>query len=120
MKGEPGQAEGCLVPGQGASRGVTPSTGTEAEELERPTRREDPGLHLEPSHCPLQYLLQVWAQNTHSEDYAAPLELQVVVTDENDNAPICPPRGPSVSIPELSPPGGLWALLGGWVVVKSL
>ncbi|XP_010812743.1 cadherin-16 isoform X3 [Bos taurus] len=52
-----------------------------------------------------EYLLQVWAQNTHSEDYAAPLELQVVVTDENDNAPICPPRGPSVSIPELSPPG---------------
>ncbi|XP_027372158.1 cadherin-16 isoform X1 [Bos indicus x Bos taurus] len=52
-----------------------------------------------------EYLLQVRAQNTHSEDYAAPLELQVVVTDENDNAPICPPRGPSVSIPELSPPG---------------
>ncbi|OWK16131.1 CDH16, partial [Cervus elaphus hippelaphus] len=52
-----------------------------------------------------EYLLRVWAQNTHSEDYAEPLELQVVVTDENDNAPVCPPRGPSVSIPELSPPG---------------
>ncbi|KAI4571766.1 hypothetical protein MJG53_013872 [Ovis ammon polii x Ovis aries] len=52
-----------------------------------------------------EYLLQVRAQNTHSEDYAEPLELQVVVTDENDNAPVCPPRGPSVSIPELSPPG---------------
>ncbi|XP_055408439.1 cadherin-16 isoform X3 [Bubalus kerabau] len=52
-----------------------------------------------------EYLLQVRAQNTHSEDYAEALELQVVVTDENDNAPICPPRGPSVSIPELSPPG---------------
>uniref|UniRef100_A0A452FX89 Cadherin-16 n=1 Tax=Capra hircus TaxID=9925 RepID=A0A452FX89_CAPHI len=62
-------------------------------------------LDREPSHCPLQYLLQVRAQNTHSEDYAEPLELQVVVTDENDNAPVCPPRGPSVSIPELSPPG---------------
>lgn len=123
MKGEPGQAEGCLVPGQGASGGVTSSTGTEAEELELPTlqkRREDLGLHLKPSHYPLQYLLRVWAQNTHSEDYAEPLELQVVVTDENDNAPVCPPRGPSVSIPELSPPGGLWALLGGGVVVKSL
>ena len=84
---------------------ITSSTGTEAEELERSTRREDPGLHLKPSPCPLQYLLQVRAQNTHSEDYAEALELQVVVTDENDNAPICPPRGPSVSIPELSPPG---------------
>ena len=38
MKGEPGQAEGCLVPGQGASGGVTSSTSTEAEELERSAR----------------------------------------------------------------------------------
>ncbi|KAM9607920.1 cadherin-16 isoform 2-T2 [Trichechus inunguis] len=52
-----------------------------------------------------EYLLQVWAQNTRGEDYAEPLELQVVVTDENDNAPVCPPRGPPISIPELSPPG---------------
>nr|XP_023412262.1 cadherin-16 [Loxodonta africana] len=52
-----------------------------------------------------EYLLQVWAQNTHGEDYAEPLELQVVVMDENDNAPVCPPRGPPISIPELSLPG---------------
>lgn len=48
------------------------------------------------------------AQNTRGEDYAAePLELPVVVMDENDNMPVCPPRGPAISIPELSPPGGL-------------
>ncbi|XP_049719802.1 cadherin-16 isoform X3 [Elephas maximus indicus] len=52
-----------------------------------------------------EYLLQVWARNTRGEDYAEPLELQVVVMDENDNAPVCPPRGPPISIPELSLPG---------------
>ncbi|CAH7073345.1 Cdh16 [Phodopus roborovskii] len=52
-----------------------------------------------------EYLLQVRAQNSHGEDYAEPLELQVVVMDENDNAPVCSPRGPTISIPELSPPG---------------
>ncbi|XP_006878966.1 PREDICTED: cadherin-16 [Elephantulus edwardii] len=52
-----------------------------------------------------EYLLQVWAQNTHGEDYTEPLELQVVVTDENDNAPVCTQPGPPISIPELSPPG---------------
>ncbi|XP_037672394.1 LOW QUALITY PROTEIN: cadherin-16 [Choloepus didactylus] len=52
-----------------------------------------------------EYLLQVWAQNTHGQDYTEPLELHVVVMDENDNGPVCPPRGPPVSIPELSPPG---------------
>ena len=54
------------------------------------------------------------AQNTRGEDYAETLELHVVVMDENDNMPVCPPRGPAISIPELSPPGGLWALSGGW------
>ncbi|XP_059940478.1 cadherin-16 isoform X4 [Mesoplodon densirostris] len=53
-----------------------------------------------------EYLLRVRAQNTRGEDYAAePLELHVVVMDENDNMPVCPPRGPAISIPELSPPG---------------
>ncbi|ELW56776.1 Cadherin-16 [Tupaia chinensis] len=52
-----------------------------------------------------EYLLQVRAQNFRREDYAEPLELHVVVLDENDNAPVCPPRGPPISIPELSPPG---------------
>ncbi|KFO19962.1 Cadherin-16 [Fukomys damarensis] len=52
-----------------------------------------------------EYLLQVWAQNSHGEDYAEALEFHVVVMDENDNAPVCPPHGPSISIPELSPPG---------------
>ncbi|XP_076988782.1 cadherin-16 [Tamandua tetradactyla] len=52
-----------------------------------------------------EYLLQVRAQNTRGQDYAEPLALHVVVMDENDNAPVCPPRGPPVSIPELSPPG---------------
>ncbi|XP_051702578.2 cadherin-16 isoform X1 [Oryctolagus cuniculus] len=52
-----------------------------------------------------QYVLQVQAQNSRGEDYAEPLELHVVVTDENDHAPVCPPRGPPVSVPELSPPG---------------
>ncbi|XP_073883364.1 cadherin-16 isoform X9 [Macaca fascicularis] len=52
-----------------------------------------------------EYVLQVWAQNSRGEDYAAPLELHVLVMDENDNVPVCPPRGPAVSIPELSPPG---------------
>ncbi|XP_003799462.1 cadherin-16 isoform X2 [Otolemur garnettii] len=52
-----------------------------------------------------EYLLQVWAQNSHSEAYAEPLELRVVVMDENDNVPVCSPPGPPVSIPELSPPG---------------
>ncbi|XP_058135866.1 cadherin-16 [Dasypus novemcinctus] len=52
-----------------------------------------------------EYLLQVWAQNTRGEDYADPLELHVVVMDENDNVPVCPSRGPPISIPELSPPG---------------
>uniref|UniRef100_A0A8C8ZLI8 Cadherin 16 n=1 Tax=Prolemur simus TaxID=1328070 RepID=A0A8C8ZLI8_PROSS len=52
-----------------------------------------------------EYLLQVWAQNARGEDYAEPLELHVVVTDENDNAPVCPLPGPPISIPELSPPG---------------
>nr|KAF6409302.1 cadherin 16 [Rousettus aegyptiacus] len=52
-----------------------------------------------------EYLLQVRAQNTRGEDYTEPLELQVVVMDENDNVPVCPPRGPPISIPEFSPPG---------------
>ncbi|XP_069312495.1 cadherin-16 isoform X1 [Eulemur rufifrons] len=52
-----------------------------------------------------EYLLQVWAQNARGKDYAEPLELHVVVTDENDNVPVCPPPGPPISIPELSPPG---------------
>ncbi|XP_026975459.1 cadherin-16 isoform X3 [Sagmatias obliquidens] len=53
-----------------------------------------------------EYLLRVRAQNTRGEDYPAePLELHVVVMDENDNMPVCPPRGPAISIPELSPPG---------------
>ncbi|XP_005078717.1 cadherin-16 isoform X2 [Mesocricetus auratus] len=52
-----------------------------------------------------EYLLQVRAQNSRGEDYAEPLELQVVVMDENDNAPVCSPYGPTISIPELSPPG---------------
>ncbi|KAM5262846.1 cadherin-16 [Ctenodactylus gundi] len=61
------------------------------EELDRETQAE--------------YLLQVRAQNSHGEDYTEPLELHVVVMDENDNAPVCPPRGPLISIPELSPAG---------------
>nr|XP_034378797.1 cadherin-16 isoform X2 [Arvicanthis niloticus] len=52
-----------------------------------------------------EYQLQVRAQNSRGEDYAEPLELQVVVTDENDNAPVCSPHDSTVSIPELSPPG---------------
>ncbi|XP_004690289.1 PREDICTED: cadherin-16 [Condylura cristata] len=52
-----------------------------------------------------EYLLQVRAQNSRGEDYTDPLELHVVVMDENDNAPVCPPSGPPVGIPELSPPG---------------
>ncbi|XP_037371733.1 cadherin-16 [Talpa occidentalis] len=52
-----------------------------------------------------EYLLQVRAQNTRGEDYTEPLELHVVVMDENDNAPVCPPVNPPVGIPELSPPG---------------
>ncbi|XP_032140033.1 cadherin-16 [Sapajus apella] len=52
-----------------------------------------------------EYLLQVRAQNSRGEDYAAPLELHVLVMDENDNPPVCPARGPAVSVPELSPPG---------------
>ncbi|XP_055477392.1 cadherin-16 [Psammomys obesus] len=52
-----------------------------------------------------EYRLRVRAQNSHGEDYAEPLELQVVVMDENDNAPVCSPHGPTISIPELSPPG---------------
>ncbi|XP_078213505.1 cadherin-16 isoform X2 [Callithrix jacchus] len=52
-----------------------------------------------------EYLLQVRAQNSRGEDYTVPLELHVLVMDENDNPPVCPPRGPAVSIPELSPPG---------------
>ncbi|XP_023618914.1 cadherin-16 isoform X2 [Myotis lucifugus] len=52
-----------------------------------------------------EYLLQVRAQNTHGEDYTEPLKLLVVVMDENDNAPACPPRGPPIRIPELSPAG---------------
>ncbi|XP_055991990.1 cadherin-16 isoform X1 [Sorex fumeus] len=52
-----------------------------------------------------EYLLQVRAQNPHGEDYADPLVLPVLVMDENDNAPICPPRGPPIGIMELSPPG---------------
>ncbi|XP_030882565.1 cadherin-16 isoform X4 [Leptonychotes weddellii] len=52
-----------------------------------------------------EYLLQVQARNTRGEDYTEPLELRVVVMDENDNAPVCPLRDSPVSIPELSPPG---------------
>ncbi|XP_051024946.1 cadherin-16 [Acomys russatus] len=52
-----------------------------------------------------EYLLQVRAQNSRGEDYAEPLELQVVVMDENDNAPVCSPHDPTLSIPELSAPG---------------
>ncbi|XP_052022834.1 cadherin-16 isoform X4 [Apodemus sylvaticus] len=52
-----------------------------------------------------EYQLRVRAQNSRGEDYAEPLEVQVVVTDENDNAPVCSPHDPTVSIPELSPPG---------------
>nr|XP_020030142.1 cadherin-16 [Castor canadensis] len=52
-----------------------------------------------------EYLLQVRAQNSRGEDYAEALELHVVVMDENDNAPVCLPSGPSIKIPELSPPG---------------
>lgn len=121
MRGKPGgQAKGCLVIVWLASGGVTSPTGTEAVkehpgELELAIRREPrprpgwscPWLSTEAPHCPLQYLLQVRAQNTHGEDYAEPLKLQVVVMDENDNAPVCPPRGPPISIPELSPAGEL-------------
>lgn len=42
-----------------------------------------------------QYVLQVQAQNSRGEDYAEPLELHVVVTDENDHAPVCPREAPS-------------------------
>ncbi|XP_076694983.2 cadherin-16 isoform X4 [Callospermophilus lateralis] len=52
-----------------------------------------------------EFVLQVRAQNSRGEDYTAPLELHVVVMDENDNGPVCLPHGSSVSIPELSPPG---------------
>ncbi|KAL1784095.1 cadherin-16 isoform X1 [Sigmodon hispidus] len=52
-----------------------------------------------------EYLLQVRAQNSRGEDYAEPLELHVVVMDENDNAPVCSPHDSTISIPELSPPG---------------
>ncbi|XP_057566806.1 cadherin-16 [Hippopotamus amphibius kiboko] len=52
-----------------------------------------------------EYLLQVRAQNTHGEEYTGALELRVVVTDENDNVPACPPQGPPVSLPERSPTG---------------
>ncbi|CAO2610306.1 Cdh16 [Lemmus lemmus] len=52
-----------------------------------------------------EYLLQVRAQNSRGEDFSEPLELQVVVMDENDNAPVCSPHDPTISIPELSPPG---------------
>ncbi|XP_049642320.1 cadherin-16 isoform X2 [Suncus etruscus] len=52
-----------------------------------------------------EYLLQVRAQNSHHEDYVNPLALPVVVMDENDNAPICPPLGSPITITELSPPG---------------
>uniref|UniRef100_A0A671EZF9 Cadherin 16 n=1 Tax=Rhinolophus ferrumequinum TaxID=59479 RepID=A0A671EZF9_RHIFE len=52
-----------------------------------------------------EYLLLVWAQNTRGEDYTEALQLQVVVMDENDNAPLCPSPGASINIPELSSPG---------------
>ncbi|XP_008048832.1 cadherin-16 isoform X2 [Carlito syrichta] len=52
-----------------------------------------------------EYLLQLRAQNLRGEDYAEPLGLHVVVMDENDNVPVCPPPGPPLSIPELSPIG---------------
>ncbi|XP_005345579.1 cadherin-16 isoform X1 [Microtus ochrogaster] len=52
-----------------------------------------------------EYLLQIRAQNSRGEDFAEALELQVVVMDENDNAPVCSPHDPAISIPELSPPG---------------
>ncbi|XP_021559731.1 cadherin-16 isoform X2 [Neomonachus schauinslandi] len=52
-----------------------------------------------------EYLLQVQARNTRGEDYTEPLELRVVVMDENDNAPVCLLHDSPVSIPELSPPG---------------
>ncbi|XP_075393342.1 cadherin-16 isoform X2 [Tenrec ecaudatus] len=52
-----------------------------------------------------EYLLRVRAQNPRGEDYAEALQLQVVVTDENDNAPVCPQHDLPISIPELSPPG---------------
>ncbi|KAM5207703.1 cadherin-16 isoform 1-T2 [Hipposideros larvatus] len=52
-----------------------------------------------------EYLLQVRAQNTRGEDYTEPLELQVVVMDENDNVPVCPSHEASINIPELTPPG---------------
>uniref|UniRef100_A0A8C4FF01 Cadherin-16 n=1 Tax=Catagonus wagneri TaxID=51154 RepID=A0A8C4FF01_9CETA len=58
-----------------------------------------------------EYLLRVRAQNTRGEDYAEPLELHVAVMDENDNAPVCPLRGPPISIPELSPSGTMVAKL---------
>lgn len=133
MRGKPGgQAEGCLVTVRLASGGVASLTGTEAveehpEELQLATRREcrpRPGWNCpwpssEALHCPLQYLLQVQAQNTRGEDYTEPLELHVVVADENDNAPVCPLSDSPVSIPELSPPGGLWALWGDAGGLKS-
>ncbi|XP_038168810.1 cadherin-16 isoform X2 [Arvicola amphibius] len=52
-----------------------------------------------------EYLLQIQAQNSRGEDFAEPLELPVVVTDKNDNTPVCSPHDPAISIPELSPPG---------------
>nr|XP_019610931.1 PREDICTED: cadherin-16 [Rhinolophus sinicus] len=48
---------------------------------------------------------EVRSQNTRGEDYTEALQLQVVVMDENDNAPVCPSPGASISIPELSSPG---------------
>ncbi|XP_038523374.1 cadherin-16 isoform X2 [Canis lupus familiaris] len=48
---------------------------------------------------------EVQARNVRAEDYTEPLELRVVVTDENDNAPVCPLWDSPISVPELSPPG---------------
>ncbi|XP_051831029.1 cadherin-16 isoform X2 [Antechinus flavipes] len=52
-----------------------------------------------------KYLLSVWPRNAEGLAYSDPLSLTVLVMDENDNAPRCPPAEAPAEVPELSPTG---------------
>ncbi|XP_072492047.1 cadherin-16 [Notamacropus eugenii] len=52
-----------------------------------------------------KYLLSVWARNMAGLAYSEPLVITILVTDENDNPPNCPPVDSPSEVLELSPPG---------------
>ncbi|XP_038596637.1 cadherin-16 [Tachyglossus aculeatus] len=52
-----------------------------------------------------EYVIRLFARNAEGTPYAHPLELQVLVTDENDNPPVFSRESYEAEVKEGSPPG---------------